>query len=76
MPFVSIRLAGSPTKEQKAGVVADVTASLVARLGKNPAAVQIVIEEVSTENYAAGGQLLVDRDAPQPREDADAVPSQ
>jgi len=36
MPFVSIRLAGSATKEQKAGVVADVTASLVARLGKNP----------------------------------------
>ncbi|WP_294218061.1 4-oxalocrotonate tautomerase family protein [uncultured Sphingomonas sp.] len=76
MPFVSIRLAGSATKEQKAGVVADVTASLVTRLGKNPAAVQIVIEEVSTENYAAGGQLIADRDAPQVREDADAVPSQ
>ncbi len=76
MPFVSIRLAGSATKEQKAGVVGDVTASLVARRGKNPAAVQIVIEEVSTENYAAGGQLLADRDAPKPREDAHAVPSQ
>lgn len=78
MPFVSIRLAGSATKEQKAGVVADVTASLVARLGKNPAAVQIVIEEVALENYAAGGQLLVDRDAPKAdsREDAHAVPSQ
>ena len=76
MPFVSIRLAGSATKEQKAGVVADVTASLVARLGKNPAAVQIVIEEVSSENYAAGGQLLAVRAAPKPREDAHAVPSQ
>ena len=30
MPFVSIRLAGAATREQKAGVVADVTASLVA----------------------------------------------
>ena len=80
MPFVSIRLAGSATKEQKAGVVADVTASLVTRLGKNPAAVQIVIEEVSTENYGAGGQLIADRDAPKAKvetgEDADAVPSQ
>ena len=76
MPFVSIRLAGSATKEQKAGVVADVTASLVTRLGKNPAAVQIVVEGVSTENYGAGGQLIADRDAPQVREDADAVPSQ
>nr|GFD58446.1 hypothetical protein [Tanacetum cinerariifolium] len=64
------------TKDQKAGIVADVTQSLVERLGKKPGAVQIVIEEVSTENYGAGGQLLADRDAPQPREDAHAVPSQ
>ena len=61
MPFVSIRLAGSATREQKAGLVADVTASLVARLGKSPAAVQVVIEEVSTENYGAGGVLIADR---------------
>lgn len=61
MPFVSIRMAGSATKEQKAGIVADVTASLVTRLGKNPAAVQIVIEEVSLENYGAGGILIADR---------------
>jgi len=72
MPFVSIRMAGSATKEQKAGIVADVTASLVARLGKNPAAVQVVIEEVNTENYGAGGILIADRDAPQPQEVATA----
>jgi 4-oxalocrotonate tautomerase len=78
MPFVSIRLAGSATRDQKAGIVADVTASLVTRLGKNPAAVQIVIEEVSTENYGAGGQLIADRDAATApsREDAHAAPSQ
>ncbi|MGI4730580.1 MAG: tautomerase family protein [Janthinobacterium lividum] len=63
MPFVSIRLSGTATKAQKADIVADVTRSLVDRLGKNPAAVQIVIEEVSTENYGAGGQLIADRDA-------------
>ncbi|TPG13708.1 tautomerase family protein [Sphingomonas oligophenolica] len=74
MPFVSIRISGSATKDQKAAVVADVTRSLVDRLGKNPAAVQIVIEEVSTENYAAGGQLIADRDAPGSREDAHAAP--
>ncbi|MGY4395666.1 4-oxalocrotonate tautomerase [Sphingomonas sp. UYAg733] len=79
MPFVSIRISGTATRDQKAGIVADVTASLVSRLGKNPGAVQIVIEEVSTENYGAGGQLIADRDAPQTtplREDAHAVPSQ
>lgn len=74
MPFVSIRIAGTATHDQKAGIVADVTRSLVDRLGKSPAAVQIVIEEVSTENYGAGGLLLADRDAPK-REDAHAVPS-
>lgn len=81
MPFVSIRISGSATKDQKAGIVADVTQSLVQRLGKNPAAVQIVIEEISTENYGAGGQLLVDRDAATTppktpaQEDAHAEPS-
>ena len=79
MPFVSIRISGSASKEQKAGIVADVTSSLVTRLGKNPAAVQIVIEEVSTENYGAGGVLIVDRDAPKAASnegDAHAEPSQ
>ena len=79
MPFVSIRISGTATKDQKAGIVADVTSSLVERLGKNPAAVQIVIEEVSTENYGADGQLIADRDAAKPKpsgEDAHAEPSQ
>lgn len=80
MPFVSIRISGTATKDQKSGIVADVTQSLVARLGKNPAAVQIVIEEVSTENYGAGGVLIVDRplDSGQPKlqEDAHAESSQ
>ena len=78
MPFVSIRISGSASRDQKAGIVADVTASLVARLGKNPAAVQIVIEEVSLENYGAGGILLADRPAPAPKlqEDAHAESSQ
>lgn len=80
MPFVSIRISGTATRDQKAGIVADVTRSLVDRLGKNPNAVQIVIEEVSTENYGAAGILIADRPAPVPapaepsREDAHAVP--
>ncbi len=76
MPFVSIRISGTATHDQKAGIVADVTRSLVDRLGKNPIALQIVIEDVSTENYGAGGILLADRDASaaQQREDAHAAP--
>ncbi|BAI96452.1 hypothetical protein Sj15T_07650 [Sphingobium sp. TA15] len=73
MPFVDIRLAGNATREQKAAIVADVTWSLVERLGKSPAAVQVVISEISTENYGAGGQLIADRDAPKAGEDAHAA---
>ncbi|WP_300111421.1 4-oxalocrotonate tautomerase family protein [Sphingobium sp.] len=73
MPFVDIRLAGSVTREQKAAIAADVTQSLVERLGKPAAAVQIVISEVSPENYAAGGQLIAARAAPSSREDANAA---
>jgi len=76
MPFVSIRIAGTATHDQKAGIVADVTRSLVDRLGKPAGAVQIVIEEISTENYGAGGQLIADRDAPKLQEDAHAESSQ
>lgn len=76
MPFVSIRLAGAATRGQKSALVADITRSLVERLGKSPAAVQIVIEEVSTENYGAGGLLIADRDTPNVQEDAHAESSQ
>ncbi|AMK24077.1 MULTISPECIES: tautomerase family protein [unclassified Sphingobium] len=74
MPFVDIRLAGNATREQKAAIVADVTQSLVERLGKSPAAVQVVISEISTENYGSGGQLIADRvPASKPGEDANAA---
>ena len=74
MPFIDIRLAGSATREQKSAIVADVTKSMVDRLGKPAAAVQVVISEISTENYGSGGQLIVDRaSAPKPGEDANAA---
>jgi 4-oxalocrotonate tautomerase len=76
MPFIDIRLAGPATREQKAGIVADVTRSMVERLGKPAAAVQVNITELALENYGAGGQLLSDRAAPRPSgEDAHAEPS-
>ena len=72
MPFIDIRLAGNATREQKAAIVADVTQSLVERLGKPASAVQVVISEISTENYGSGGQLIVDRTAPAPKPGEDA----
>jgi 4-oxalocrotonate tautomerase len=61
MPFIRIELAGSATHEQKAQVVADVTRSMVERLGKPAAAVQVVIAEHATENYGSSGILIADR---------------
>lgn len=60
MPFVDIRIAGAATREQKAAIVADVTRSLGAHLGKPASAVQVTITELSTENYGAGGLLIAD----------------
>ena len=72
MPFIDIRLAGSATREQKAGIVADVTRSMVERLGKPAAAVQVNITELPTENYGAAGILIADRAAPPTQEVAPA----
>jgi 4-oxalocrotonate tautomerase len=72
MPFIRVELAGSFSKEQKSAVVADLTRSMVERLGKSPAAVQIVIAEHATENYGANGILIADRPAPPVQEVAAA----
>lgn len=72
MPFVDIRLAGTATREQKAGLVADVTRALGTHLGKPAGAVQINIIEIPTENYGAGGQLIADRVVTPKQEDASA----
>jgi 4-oxalocrotonate tautomerase len=76
MPFIAIELAGSATREQKAAIVADVTRSMVERLGKPAAAVQVVINEHSTENYGSNGILIADRDAPPAQEVAHAKSGQ
>ena len=69
MPFIAIELAGRATHEQKAAIVADITKSMVDRLGKPAGAVQIVINEHSTENYGAAGILIADRPAPPPEQE-------
>ena len=76
MPFVRIELAGSATREQKAAIVADVTRSMVERLGKPVSSVQVVISEHSTENYGSAGILLADRTAPPAQEVAHAKSGQ
>lgn len=76
MPFIAIELAGTATRAQKAAIVADVTRSMVERLGKPAAAVQVVINEHSTENYGSNGILIADRTAPPIKEVAHAESGQ
>ncbi len=57
MPYVNIQILEGATREQKAGLVADVTQSLVSRLGKNPENIHIVIQEIAEANWGYQGQL-------------------
>jgi len=59
MPYVNIRVAGSLTREQKAEMSREVTASISRIANKPPEAILIMIDEIASENVAKAG-LLVD----------------
>lgn len=62
MPYVNIKITNDGvTKEQKRQLVAGVTELLVNILGKNPATTVVVIDEVETDNWGIGGELVTDR---------------
>lgn len=60
MPYVNIRILAGATRDQKAELVRDVTASLVRVLGKRPDHTHVVIDEVAEENWGFGGMLTDD----------------
>jgi len=72
MPFIDIRVAGTVTREQRSAIVADVTRSMVERLGKPASAVQVCILEVPTDSYGSNGILIADRQAAPVQGDAPA----
>ena len=57
MPYVNIQITTGATREQKAGLVRDVTDSLVRELGKKPEHIHIVIQEIEEENWGFSGLL-------------------
>ena len=64
MPYVNIRVTrenGTPTAEQKAELIKGATELLVRVLGKNPATTVVVIDEVDTDNWGAGGETVTRR---------------
>lgn len=66
MPFVNIKVTGgneSPTSEQKAQLIKEVTELLARVLGKNPATTVVVIEEVPLDSWGIGGESITVRRA-------------
>ena len=60
MPYVSIRITKGVTKEQKAQIVEEVTATLQRVLGKKPEHTHIIIDEVDEENWGFAGMLTTE----------------
>ncbi len=60
MPYVSIRVAGTLTKEQKAKIAKGVTDVIAEAANKPKEAVLLFIDEESRDNIAKGGVLLED----------------
>jgi 4-oxalocrotonate tautomerase len=61
MPYVNIKITDEGvTTEQKRKLVQGTTQLLVDVLGKNPATTFVLIEEVSTDNWGIGYQLVTE----------------
>ncbi|OZA29830.1 MAG: 4-oxalocrotonate tautomerase [Hydrogenophilales bacterium 17-61-9] len=58
MPVVTIKIAGSLTRDQKQKVAQEITATLEKHAGKPASYTYIAFEELPEENWAIAGQLL------------------
>ena len=58
MPVVTIKLAGSLSREQKQRIAEEVTATLERHAHKPASYTYIAFEELPEENWAIGGSLL------------------
>lgn len=58
MPYVSIRVAGTLTKEQKAEMCSGVTEVISKTTGKPKGSILIFVDELPHENIASGGEML------------------
>lgn len=61
MPYVNIKVTDEGvTRQQKETLIAATTQLLKDVLNKNPASTFVVVEEVSTDNWGVGGELVTD----------------
>jgi len=61
MPYVNIKVTDEGvTPEQKAQLIQGATQLLVDVLNKNPATTVVVIDEVNTDNWGIGGDVVTE----------------
>ena len=61
MPFVSVRITkDGVTREQKAQVIQEITATLERVLHKDPHLTHITIEEIDTDNWGYAGMTTTE----------------
>lgn len=61
MPYVNIKVTDEGvSREQKKELIAATTKLLKDVLNKNPSSTFVVIEEVATDNWGVGGDLVTD----------------
>ena len=59
MPFVNIKITKDGTSaEKKAELIKEVTGLMARVLGKNPASVLVLIDEVEADNWGFGGETV------------------
>lgn len=62
MPYVNIKITDEGvTPEQKKQLIVGATQLLVDVLNKNPATTVVVIDEVNTDNWGVGGEVITER---------------
>jgi 4-oxalocrotonate tautomerase len=62
MPYISVRVAGKLTMEQKREIANDISSSLEKVANKPKASCYIVFDEVERTNWAKGENILSDVD--------------
>ena len=59
MPYVNIKLTDEAiSNEQKSSLIAGVTKLLSSVLAKNPQTTIVIIDEVNTDNWGVGGEVV------------------
>lgn len=58
MPYISLRVAGKLSREQKAAIAREFASTLEKIAGKPKDSTYLVIDEVERENWAKGESLL------------------